>query len=123
MTLAEKKLYAAHPDRAIPLRALAKEFRLVDAACNEPDTNTKNCRHNVHCLHGLGVHRKGIWDGWMTGVRARPAWMQLLGPNPHDRARAAGSRVGLQNLGATWYAETLRLRLRQEPHSALFDFG
>jgi hypothetical protein len=94
LTNEAKKALVDDPSRQIPLLSMAAEFRLLSPAC-DIESGAKNCKHNVACLHGLGVHKKGIWDTKGSATTA------LLGVDPHLRARQVQSHVGLRNMGAT----------------------
>jgi hypothetical protein len=96
LTHAQKKCLLDDPTSAIPLFNLGAEFRLLAQPCAAPESGAKNCKHNVACLHGLGVQKKGVWDPKGSAVSS------LLGLDPHLRARQPDSHVGLRNMGATY---------------------
>ena len=96
LTHEQKKQLVDDPSRPIPLLSLAAELRLLAPACSSAESSGKNCRHNVACLHGLGFQKKGpLWDAKGSALT------QLLGVDPHLRARQPHSHVGLRNMGAT----------------------
>jgi len=117
LTRDRKKWFAHHRDERIPLLSLGAELRLLGSACSPAEAGTKNCKSCVHCLHGLGLHKRGVWDAKGAAAAA------LLGADPNLRARPADSHVGLRNLGATWSVdgqahEYSRSRTRRIQHVA-----
>jgi hypothetical protein len=70
LTYEQKQKYAADDTLPIPLTAIVSECRLDASACSS-SVPAKNCAHNLHCTHGLGYEKSGIWD-------VRSPWLALL---------------------------------------------
>ena len=98
-------------------------FRAGFPACHwaehDPAVHRRNCQNNPNDLYGLGEHTDGIWDG-DDDVRVA----KRLGENPEDAKREGGTPVGLVNLGATCYVNSLLqvLFFDEEFRSALYQW-
>lgn len=63
----------------------------------------RNCRGNPRCLSGLGESK---WLGPKAAAAAEDGWgVDVVDPN--EERREAGMFVGLKNLGATCYVNSL----------------
>lgn len=63
----------------------------------------RNCRGNPRCISGLGESK---WLGPKAAAAAEDAWgVGIVDPN--EECRQAGIFVGLKNLGATCYVNSL----------------
>ena len=71
--------------------------------CPAGHKSRRNCELNPNCLHGLGMERKeGIWA-------SNPKLLQQMGEDPNKKVRdlATHKPVGLRNLGATCYMNSM----------------
>jgi len=63
----------------------------------------RNCRGNPRCLSGLGESK---WLGPKAAAAAEDGWGVDVA-DPDEERREAGMFVGLKNLGATCYVNSL----------------
>jgi ubiquitin carboxyl-terminal hydrolase 48 len=88
---------------------ICEHFHLDVAPCELASKKKRNCEHQPNCLHNLGLHSKtGIWA-------ERPLLIKQLGVDPQLYARRADQLVGLSNLGATCYLNSLLQALYMLP--------
>ena len=59
-----------------------------------------NCKSNANCMYGFGEEKIGIWA-------KPPTILQWLGPDPCASMRKGSDPIGLINLGATCYVNSL----------------
>ncbi|KAG8748314.1 hypothetical protein FRC10_007705 [Ceratobasidium sp. 414] len=70
---------------------------------DEPECSTKACKSNPNCCNYLGQAK------WQNEASARKLFLEAagLGPDPRDESRTSGHPVGLKNLGATCYVNSI----------------
>ncbi|XP_028393956.1 ubiquitin carboxyl-terminal hydrolase 48-like [Dendronephthya gigantea] len=83
---------------AITQKHLEKAYRIY-TACSEKGNHRKNCKFNPNCLSCLGE------KVWMKELKDS-VWCDAI-EDPEEQRRVEGSFVGLKNLGATCYVNTL----------------
>ncbi|GFG35467.1 hypothetical protein Cfor_09123, partial [Coptotermes formosanus] len=77
-------------------------YRIKLGVCG-PNSCRRNCRGNPRCLSGLGENK---WLGPKAAAAAEDGWgVDIVDPN--EERREAGMFVGLKNLGATCYVNSL----------------
>ncbi|XP_069703026.1 ubiquitin carboxyl-terminal hydrolase 48-like isoform X2 [Periplaneta americana] len=77
-------------------------YRIKMDVCG-PNSCRRNCKGNPRCLSGLGESK---WLGPKAAAAAEDAWgMDMVDPN--EERREEGMFVGLKNLGATCYVNSL----------------
>ncbi|KAG8727339.1 hypothetical protein FRC12_022595, partial [Ceratobasidium sp. 428] len=81
------------------------EDEVVVISDDEPECSVKTCKTNPNCCNYLG---QGKWLN-ESKSSARKLFLEAagLGPDPQDESRAADHPVGLKNLGATCYANSI----------------
>ena len=83
---------------AITREHLEKAYR-INATCSEKGNHRKNCKFNPNCLAVLGERF------WLKELKD-DIWCDEI-EDPEEQTREEGSFVGLKNLGATCYVNTL----------------
>ncbi|CAB3992846.1 Ubiquitin carboxyl-terminal hydrolase 48, partial [Paramuricea clavata] len=83
---------------AITREHLEKAYR-INTTCGEKGNHRKNCKFNPNCLAVLGE------KFWMKELKD-DIWCDNV-EDPDEQKREEGSFVGLKNLGATCYVNTL----------------
>eukprot|EP00047_Mylnosiga_fluctuans_P009722 m.12772 g.12772 ORF g.12772 m.12772 type:complete len:1316 (-) comp2755_c0_seq1:219-4166(-) len=79
---------------------VVREAYAVDTpACLAKIAMRKNCKGSPNCLHNLGEKT------WLTGARVQELKKRIT--NQDDKFRTADQHVGLRNLGATCYVNSL----------------
>ena len=87
-----------HPD----FESSSSTSATTSTAASDDHTHIANCHGNPNCLYGLGEHTLGIWS-----KEVAPLIVKRLGTKPSARIRTPGTPVGLVNLGATCYVNSL----------------